>query len=252
MNIVEHCQSGHPESCGYTPKCAWGEDVQIQWGDHGITIHRQEKTITLVHAFFEAFPQSPDTFLRGEGESLEEAEKKCFAWYTKMINCGDHDWDRRDRTDGYAYCKKCKIEATVLDPLTTCYKCGVPTAWSSRKIDGKKVLVCQLHDDHYRELSKDEEKEIRKMIFSGKGKKVDIDEYKGYGTNPNFQIHTMMFNRPIVNPDPNSLIKTTTEFVEFWTNDANSKYFFRTKTQDALELERNITFSDIMFGPDEG
>jgi hypothetical protein len=251
MKIAEHCQPGHRESCGYTPKCAWGDDVEIQWGDHGITIHRQEKTVTPVHAFFEAFPRNPNTFLRGEGESLEEAEKKCFAWYSKMMNCGTHEWDRRDRTDGYAYCRKCQIGATILDPLTTCYKCGVPTAWSSRKIDGKKVHVCQLHDDHYRELSKDEEKDILNMICIGKGKRFRVDDYKGYGKSPNYQIHFYLIERPIENPDPKWIIKEKFEDVEFWITHDRSKRFFRTKTKEAIERDQKRTFSDMMFGSDE-
>jgi hypothetical protein len=78
MKIAAHHIKGTPEhrfsemlrpDPEYTPACAWPDDCMVQWG-HGI--------IPAV-PFFEAFP--PGTFIRGEGETIAEAERKAFAQY---------------------------------------------------------------------------------------------------------------------------------------------------------------------------
>lgn len=96
---------------------------------------------TYFTAFFEAFPRKPDCFLRGEGKTIEEAEENCWQKYQKVLNC-NHEMERRDRTDGYAYCKHCSYSATVFEPLTKCCKCGTPTAYS---IDFRGKYYCKKH-----------------------------------------------------------------------------------------------------------
>lgn len=93
-------------------------------------------------AFFEAFPKNPSCFLRGEGKTIEEAEESCWTKYQKVINC-NHEMERRDRTDGYAYCKHCSYSSTVFQPLTKCYKCGKRTAYSQ---DYKGKWYCEKHN----------------------------------------------------------------------------------------------------------
>lgn len=83
----------------YTPACAWPDDCTVQWG-HG-----------LVPAvpFFEAFPTG--TFIRGEGETIADAERQAFEQYERDISC-DHVWGRHrpghsTYTNGAAFCRKC-------------------------------------------------------------------------------------------------------------------------------------------------
>jgi len=92
-------------------------------------------------AFFEAFPKQPDCFIRGEGNTIEEAEENAWQKFQKISVC-EHEMERRDRTDGYAYCKKCSYSATVFEPLTTCCKCGKPTSYST---DYKDNYYCKKH-----------------------------------------------------------------------------------------------------------
>jgi hypothetical protein len=92
-------------------------------------------------AFFEAFPKNPSCFLRGEGATIEEAEESCWKKYQKVLNC-NHEMERRDRTDGYAYCKHCSYSSTVFEPLTKCCKCGKPTSYSK---DYKGKYYCKKH-----------------------------------------------------------------------------------------------------------
>ena len=56
----------------YVLKCDWPEDCFVQGGTSGLVLKGKS---TYKTAFFEAFPKNPDCFVRGEGESLEEAEK---------------------------------------------------------------------------------------------------------------------------------------------------------------------------------
>jgi hypothetical protein len=89
-------------------------------------------------AFFEAFPRNPKTFLRGEGASIEEAEQDCWNKYQKILACTNHEFERRDRTDGYCFCKHCGLSGMFMQPLHPCTGCGA-TAYSvwADDIDGK-------------------------------------------------------------------------------------------------------------------
>lgn len=92
-------------------------------------------------AFFEAFPEKPSCFLRGEGKTIEEAEKSCWEKYQKVKNC-NHEMERRDRTDGYGYCKHCSYSSMVFEPLTKCCKCKKPTNYTK---DYKGNHYCEKH-----------------------------------------------------------------------------------------------------------
>jgi len=108
MRIASHHIKGTPESAlsavlggspDYSPVCAWPDDCMVQWGN-GI-IPRTP--------FFEAFP--PGTFIRGEGETIEAAEREAFAQYESEFLC-DHLWGRHSATrgtylNGGGWCRRC-------------------------------------------------------------------------------------------------------------------------------------------------
>lgn len=121
----------------YVCKHAWDEDMFVQCGGDGVVIGKNPYRT----AFFEAFPKKPSCFLRGEGATIEEAEQACWDKYQKVLTC-DHEMERRNRTDGYGYCKHCSYSSMVFEPLTKCCKCGVPTAHSTDK-DSKSY--CKKH-----------------------------------------------------------------------------------------------------------
>lgn len=89
MIIANHCKEGTARGAKHKPVCAWPENCYVQWGDSGI-VFTGGKGISedinilssYVTAFFEAFPRDPDTFIRGEGTTIEEAERKAFAKFT--------------------------------------------------------------------------------------------------------------------------------------------------------------------------
>ena len=123
----------------YDCKKDWPEDCFVQCGDKGLVISRSSDSYTT--AFFEAFPKNPSCFLRGEGANIEEAEEDCWNRYLKVKSC-DHEMERRDRTDGYGYCKHCSYSSMVFEPLTRCCKCGIP---SRDNVDYKGNYYCGKH-----------------------------------------------------------------------------------------------------------
>lgn len=134
----------------------WPEDCFVQCGGNGVVLKvntmdetfsdlskAQEAIVAVTGgpkpdgsyrtAFFEAFPKNPSCFIRGEGESIEAAEEKAFSKYVKIVACPEHEFDRRGREDGYAYCTKCSYSSTVLEPTTSCAKCQKKAHFSQDK-----------------------------------------------------------------------------------------------------------------------
>jgi hypothetical protein len=128
---------GEPHIC----KQPWSEEIFVQCGESGIVLNSKSPEKSYQTAFFEAFPKNPSCFLRGEGTTVEEAENQCWEKYQKVINC-NHEMERRDRTDGYGYCKHCSYSSTVFEPLTKCCKCNIPTAYTQ---DYKGNWYCNKH-----------------------------------------------------------------------------------------------------------
>lgn len=115
MRIAEHLYRDP-----YKPASAWPPGCEVQWGDD----------IRGTFRFFEAFPAAGG-FFRGEGESLAAAEVSCWGKYQRAASCPGHEWDRRDRRDGGAYCRLCDFFGSrVLEPLERCCQCDAPTYWS--------------------------------------------------------------------------------------------------------------------------
>ena len=125
-------------SPGKDYECKHPWDFFVQCGGKGVVFSKEGGYTT---AFFEAFPKNPSCFLRGEGSTIEEAEETCWQKYQKVITC-NHEMERRDRTDGYAYCKHCSYSSTVFKPLTKCCKCGTPTSYTQ---DYKGKYYCEKH-----------------------------------------------------------------------------------------------------------
>jgi len=152
----------------YPCKFNWPDTCTVQCGDGGIVFTKQTMEDALsnakatvlntldiaIHnkqqneefyrtAFFEAFPQNPETFIRGEGKTIEEAEMDCWAQFEKIIRCKQHEFERKGRTDGYAYCKHCKLSGMFLECLTKCCICNEPTNYCT---DTEKKYYCKAHE----------------------------------------------------------------------------------------------------------
>ncbi len=110
--------------------CKWPHDCFIQCGDSGVVIDKEDGNYRT--AFWEAFPRSPDTFLRGEGDTVQEAEQKCFAHYQRILTCAAHEFERGKYENGAGICKHCKLFlSNVFEPTE---------AWKHREQEGMARL----------------------------------------------------------------------------------------------------------------
>lgn len=127
-------------SCGEPYLCQkdWPDDCFVQGGGDGMVFVEgsMEKAFNdpvdfftkppkhYRTAFFEAFPRNPNSFIRGEGKSIEEAEENCYKWWQKILNCPKHEYEPHG-LDGAGTCKHCKLfQSDVLEPIAKCKICG--------------------------------------------------------------------------------------------------------------------------------
>lgn len=107
--------SREPYACQHS----WEEGVFIQGGDGGIVFTKEGAYET---AFFEAFP---DTFIRGEGKTIQEAETDAWTQHQRHLACSEHEFERRNYTNGLGFCKHCSLSRSKAFPsLDLCEVCG--------------------------------------------------------------------------------------------------------------------------------
>lgn len=145
MRIAPQHISGTPENSlsrllgvetQYQPTCPWPDDCMVQWG-HGLAP---------AVPFFEAFPAG--TFIRGEGETIVEAEQKAFEKYQRDIACS-HVWGRHrpgtkmTYTNGAAFCRKCGGFRSGMFPELK------PSGWWRKPLTMSEVWLLESYEqDH--------------------------------------------------------------------------------------------------------
>ncbi|MCG5464176.1 hypothetical protein MED01_002341 [Micromonospora sp. MED01] len=86
----------------------WPDDTFLQGGSRGVVFASDGNYRT---AFVEAFHSNPDTFLRGEGTTVAEAEDACWAKYQTLTACPAHPehgpFEARQYTNGAGFCAHC-------------------------------------------------------------------------------------------------------------------------------------------------
>lgn len=146
----------------WKPLCVWPDDCFVQWGANGLVLRDGslakcfesedplsyiDSKVAYTTAFFEAFPKDPDTFIRGEGKTKEEAEASCYKKYQKIINCNAHEFERGNYRSGAGICGHCGLfMSKVFEPLEHCHVCQTPTYHGQDKY-GK--WYCE---EHYKAL----------------------------------------------------------------------------------------------------
>jgi len=117
----------------YECKFPWAEDCYCQGGDDGIVFSKNKDSYRT--AFFEAFPRNPDTFIRGEGKTIEEAEEKAWNKFQKYNACSNHEFERKGYTNGAGFCKHCGLfKSKCFEPTTLCSICNKPTDYGLDKL----------------------------------------------------------------------------------------------------------------------
>lgn len=146
--IASHHLPGGWRSAGanaYTPVCTWPDDCLVQWGARGLVFG---KTGARTTAFFEAFPTEQDTFIRGEGETLAQAESDAYAKFERQRNCAAHDFERGSHRNGAGTCRHCGLfKPDAFEPLETCVVCGRPTYFTyGVDAQGGQHWYCEAHE----------------------------------------------------------------------------------------------------------
>lgn len=119
-------------------KKPWPDDCFVQCGDGGIVFVENavpDEEPIYETAFFEAFPRNPNTFIRGEGATIEEAEASAWNKFEKYCACPGHEFERRNYKNGAGFCKHCNMFGSkAFEPIRyPCAKCGASTCFMHDK-----------------------------------------------------------------------------------------------------------------------
>lgn len=209
----------------YECKKEWDDDCFVQCGDNGVVLSKKGNYRT---AFFEAFPKNPKTFIRGEGETIEEAEEKAWKQLEKYRACPKHEFERRDYTNGAGFCKHCNLFVSkCFKPSTTCKICGKPTYWTCNK-DNEWYCKEHVHLMPYEEMNEYQQKDFDRNRTEKISKISDFiySEDRNYYLehNPIEIKHLDIFMKSIFNE---LALKLGFENIE--TADIKEKYIFAVK-----------------------
>ncbi len=112
----------------YESTFVWPPDCYLQAGDRGIVFHKDDSYHT---AFFEAFPNDPDTFIRGEGATVAEAEQAAWEKWKSILACIGHEFWLGGYKNGAGFCRHCNLfKPRAFPPSETCCVCGEPTYYT--------------------------------------------------------------------------------------------------------------------------
>lgn len=123
----------------------WDRVSLLQGGASGIVFSKKGNYGT---AFVEAFVD--DTFVRGEGATVPEAEDACWAKFQRSESCPGHEYEPRNYRNGLGWCKHCnrtKSNAISAEELGQfCWYCDEPTMWWWEEYDHVgEVFGCEEH-----------------------------------------------------------------------------------------------------------
>lgn len=109
-------------------------------------------------AFFEAFPEDLESFIRGEGKTIEVAEENAWNKYQRFLNCSGHEFEAKSYKNGCGICKHCGMfKSNVIESPHSCVICGEKT-WYITDVDN--AYYCKKHAD---QIPEDKKWDIRKL-----------------------------------------------------------------------------------------
>lgn len=164
----------------YSCQKDWPENSFVQCGGSGLVLGKEESYNT---AFFEAFLLN--TFLRGEGKTIELAEEEAFKKYENIKNCSNHEFERYksggSNVGRYGVCKHCNYKIDlVFVPESSCAECGKENVNFELDIielnKGKRRSYCSKHFmEKAKTLNEDEwlTDEIKKIMSPDMLEKIE-------------------------------------------------------------------------------
>ncbi|ACL42296.1 hypothetical protein Achl_4345 (plasmid) [Pseudarthrobacter chlorophenolicus A6] len=121
-------------------------NVFVQGGTEGLVIVPGGKNYRT--AFVEC--ATGNSFIRGEGLTLAEADDACWAKLQAFLECTQHLWEARGYRNGGGFCKLCGqfgarvFTAEQLD--IRCTVCGIPTFHTMTGDEMSEDTRCEAHD----------------------------------------------------------------------------------------------------------
>ncbi|MFS0887012.1 hypothetical protein [Aeromicrobium sp. 179-A 4D2 NHS] len=119
--------------------CDWPDGTFVQGGANGIVFVRG--TADSYETAFVEVHNDVIGFLRGEGDTVTEAEHAAWAKAQTVLSCesmvknGDHEWEARGYRNGAGFCKACNRFGTHVFDISEvgvpCYVCGTKTNWQT-------------------------------------------------------------------------------------------------------------------------
>lgn len=131
----------------YETRRPWPSDCLVQGGSRGLVVARGTSH-TYRTAFVEAFPRNPDTFIRGEGPTMADAEDDCWAKLQRMASCpgtSGHEYEARGYRNGAGFCRHCGMFASdVFDVAVVGHPCAVCGVGCFHANEGE-LWYCKAH-----------------------------------------------------------------------------------------------------------
>jgi hypothetical protein len=179
--VVTFARKGIMSSDALPYECKYEWGCFVQCGDNGVVFVNRSMQESFLNpletlavaaegkesevyftAFFEAFPRNPDTFIRGEGKTVLEAEEEAWTLFQKYSTCTNHEFEARGYENGGGFCKHCNMfSGSAIAPTHKCPVCDTPT-WFTKDADGN--FWCEEHRDEVPEDKMTEsQKRIREM-----------------------------------------------------------------------------------------
>ena len=210
----------------YTCTYDWPNDCFIQGGSDGIVF---SKNGNYRIAYFEAFPKNPKCFLRGEGETLKDAEENCYKQFLKVTSCEEHKFIRsKGYHNGMGTCTKCGLMTVVFEPEYKCVCCG------KNNVKSFSNILPKYKEDEMSTICEDcaKTKEGFKYL-SG----IDIHTLCNY-------FNGIMLIYPIMDKETFELLKekpkTLEDFLSICSNDSNIylEESIKRMLEDSAEIEK--------------
>ncbi len=135
----------------YTSNYPWPDEFFLQGGEEGLVISPSKGN------YYTAFVEvlAVETFIRGEGETVPEAEKEAWEKYQKVSRCDHPAYESRGYTNGGAFCVSCKQfkskHYTGEQLGQFCHVCKEGTTYGTSVVLSKpereifEVWVCEAH-----------------------------------------------------------------------------------------------------------
>ncbi|HLS01487.1 MAG TPA: hypothetical protein VK054_05825, partial [Beutenbergiaceae bacterium] len=108
----------------YQVRRPWPEGAHLSGGSSGLVLSRLPGVESYTTAFFEY--SGEETFIRGEGDTIREAEDAAWQQRQAQVTCPQHEYETRGYRSGAGFCQHCnRFESGVFDVREVGHPCNI-------------------------------------------------------------------------------------------------------------------------------